>query len=84
MKPIYRVLSLQTRLKPEVIIFKADQFLGKRSEQLEEKERNPGWISFEGSGGCVFISIVAAGRTQTVDAETGEFGYQVRRFLEML
>jgi hypothetical protein len=77
-------ISKQTRLKPEDIIFKAAKFFGKKGEQLEEKERNPCCISFEGSGGYVSISIVDEGRTRTVDAETREFEYQVKRFLERL
>ena len=77
-------ISKQTRLKAEDIIVKADQFFGKKGEQLEEKERNPCCISFEGSGGYVSISIVEEGSTRTVDAETREFEYQVKRFLETL
>ena len=77
-------VSKQTRLKPEDIIVKADQFFGKKGEQLEEKDRNPCCISFEGSGGYVSISIVEEGRMRTVDAETREFEYQVKRFLETI
>jgi len=51
---------------------------------LEVRECNPCCISFEGSGGYVFITIVEEGGTQTVDAETRECEYQVRRFLEKL
>ena len=76
--------SKQTRLKPEDIIVKAARFFGKEGEQLEEKDRNPCCISFEGSGGYVSISIVEDGRIRTVDAETREFEYQVKRFLEKL
>ena len=77
-------ISKQTRLKPEDIIFKAQKFFGEKGEQLEEKERNPCCISFEGSGGYVSIAIVEEGNTRTVDAETREFEYQVKRFLEKL
>lgn len=77
-------ISKQTRLKPEDIIIKADQFFGNKGEQLEETERNPCCISFEGSGGYVSISIVEESGTRTVDAETREFEYQVKRFLETL
>lgn len=77
-------VSKQTRLKPEDVIVKADQFFGKKGEQLEEKDRNPCCISFEGSGGYVSISVVEEGRMRTVDAETREFEYQVKRFLETI
>jgi hypothetical protein len=75
-------ISKQTRLKAEDIIVKAEQFFGKKGEQLEEKDRNPCCISFEGSGGYVSISIVEEDRMRTVDAETREFEYQVKRFFE--
>ena len=77
-------ITKQTRLKPEDIIFKADKFFGKQGEQLEETERNPCCISFEGSGGYVSIFIVEEDRMQTVDVETREFEYQAKRFLETL
>ena len=77
-------ITKQTRLMPEDIIFKSDKFFGKQGEQLEEKERNPCCITFVGSGGYVSISIVEDGNRRTVDAETREFEYQVRRFLERL
>jgi hypothetical protein len=77
-------ITKQTRLKPEDIIFKADKFFGKKGEQLDEKKRNPCCISFEGSGGYVSIFIVEEDRMRTVDVETREFEYQVKRFLETL
>jgi len=66
-------ISKQTRRKPEDIIDYATKFFGRAGEQLEEKERNPCCISFEGSGGYISISIAEEGKMRTVDVETREF-----------
>jgi hypothetical protein len=51
---------------------------------LQEKERNPCCISFEGAGGYVAVSVVDDDKHRTVDVETREFEYQVKRFLEKI
>jgi hypothetical protein len=48
-------IAKQTNLKPEEIIVKAAKFSGCEGEQLEEKERNPCSISFEGGGGYASV-----------------------------
>ncbi|MGD2185424.1 MAG: hypothetical protein PVI71_04815 [Desulfobacterales bacterium] len=77
-------IGKQTQLKPEDIIAKAIKFFGKEGEQLEEKERYPCCVSFEGSGGYISISVVDKHKSRTVDVETREFEYQAKRFIEML
>ena len=77
-------ITKQTNLKPEDIIIKAAKFFGSQGEQLEEKERNPCCISFEGGGGYISISIAEEGVRRAVDIETREFEYQAQRFLELL
>ena len=77
-------IAKQTRLKTEDIITRAADFFGAGGEGLEEKERNPCCISFEGAGGYVAISIVDAEKNREVDIETREFEYQVKRFLEKM
>ena len=51
---------------------------------MEEKERNPCCISFEGVSGYVVVSIVDEDNHRMVDVETREFEYQAKRFLERL
>jgi hypothetical protein len=51
---------------------------------LEEKERNPCCISFEGAGGYVAISVVNEDRYKIADVETREFEHQVKGFLETI
>ena len=50
-------IAKQTGLAPEEIIDRASKFFGKGGEGLEEKERNPCCLSFEGAGGFVSITI---------------------------
>jgi hypothetical protein len=77
-------IGKQTTLDREVVIDRAAKFFGKNGEGLEEMERNPCCISFEGVGGYVLVSIVdnEDGKKRTVDVETREFEYQAKRFLE--
>ena len=77
-------MAKQTRLKPEEIIARAVEFFGEKGEQLEERERNPCCVYFNGGGGYVSISIAEESKKRTLDIETREFEYQVKRFLKML
>ena len=77
-------IAKQTRLKPPNVIERASKYFGEGGEGLEEKERNPCCISFEGAGGYVAVSVVDEDKHTTVDIETREFDYQVKRFLETI
>ena len=77
-------IAKQTGLVPEEIMDRASAFFGKGGEGLEEKERNPCCISFEGGGGYVSISIDDDLKHRTVDVETREFEYQAKKFLGKL
>ncbi len=77
-------IARQTRLKPAEIINRASDYFGAGGEALEEKERNPCCISFEGAGGYVTVSVVAEDSRCTVDVESREFEYQARQFLKKL
>ena len=77
-------IAKQTGLVPEEIIDRASKFFGKGGEGLEETERNPCCISFEGVGGYVFISIDDEEKHRMVDIETREFEYQAKQFLARL
>ncbi len=77
-------ISKTTRLKPDVIIAKAENYFGANGEQLEPRDRNPCCITFAGGGGYVTLTVVSEGKKSTVELETREFEYQARRFLELL
>ena len=75
-------ITKQTRLKPQDIIERASNFFGKEGEALEEKQRNPCCISFEGAGGYVTVSVIEEDKYRTIDVETREFEYQAKQFLK--
>ena len=77
-------MAKQTRLKPEEIIARAVEFFGEKGEQLDETDRNRCCIYFEGGGGYVALSIVEESKKRTLDVETREFEYQVKRFLNTI
>ena len=77
-------ISKKTRLKPSDIIARASDFFGSGGQGLEEKERNPCCISFEGAGGYVSVSVVEEEKHRTIDIEAREFEYQVKHFLETI
>ena len=77
-------IAKQTRLASKEIIDQASKFFGKGGEGLEEKERNPCCISFEGEGGYVSISIDDEEKRRMVDVEAREFEYQAKQFLGKL
>ena len=77
-------IAKQTGLAPEEVVDRASKFFGKGGEGLEEKERNPCCISFEGGGGYVSISIYDEDKHRMVDVETREFEYQAKQFLGTL
>ena len=77
-------MAKQTRLNPKEIIVRAVEFFGEKGEQLKERERNNCCVYFEGVGGYVMISIAEENKKRTLDIETREFEYQVKRFLKTI
>ena len=77
-------IAKQTRLSAGDIIERASKYFGKGGEELQETQRNPCCISFEGAGGYVSVSVVDEAKHRNVDVESREFEYQARRFLEKI
>jgi len=77
-------IAKQIELDSEEIIAQASKFFGKDGEELEEIERNPCCISFEGGGGYVSILISDEDKRRMVVIETREFEYQAKQFLATL
>ena len=77
-------IAKQTRLASEEVMVRASKFFGQGGEGLEETERNPCCISFEGGGGYVSISIDDGEKHRLVNVETREFEYQAKQFLGKL
>ena len=74
-------IAKKTKLASEEVIDRASKFFGKGGEGLEEKERNPCCISFEGGDGYVSILIDDEEKHRIVNIETKEFEYKAKKFL---
>jgi hypothetical protein len=66
------------------ILDSAAAFFGEQGLGLEETERNPCCVSFEGGGGYVSVTIADGEKKRSVDVETREWEYQVKKFLGKL
>jgi hypothetical protein len=77
-------ITKQTGLAPEEVIDRASKYFGKDGQGLQEKERNPCCLSFEGGGGYLSIAIYDEEKYRMVEIESREFEYQAKRFLETL
>ena len=77
-------ITKKTKLASEEVIDRASKFFGKGGEGMEEKERNPCCLSFEGAGGYVSISIYEEEKHRMVELETREFEYQAKQFMKTI
>jgi hypothetical protein len=77
-------IAKRTGLAPREVIERASMFFGKGGQGLEEKERNPCCITFEGAGGYISVSINNEEKHRMVNVETREFEYQAEQFLGRL
>jgi hypothetical protein len=74
-------ISKKSRVNPDEILERASRYFGKGGEGLEEIERGPCCISFEGAGGYVTVTVAKENDAVEVDVECREFEYQAKRFL---
>jgi len=74
----------RTERPPEEVLAAAAAFLGSGGAGLRLSRRTSGHVSLEGAGG--FVTITAAGDEgeTAVTAVTGEWEFDVRRFLGSL
>ena len=77
-------ISKQTKLKPEQILVRAVDYFGNGGLGLEELEKNPCCVYFEGAGGYISINIVDEKKRRDVEVESREWDYQAKRFLEKI
>jgi hypothetical protein len=73
--------SVQTKWSPEEAVQKATAYFGAGGLGLEVVEQNPCCVSFQGAGGHVFVTAVAGKKKTTVELETREWDYHVKRFM---
>jgi hypothetical protein len=75
----------ESRLEPEAVLRRAEEFFGTGGLGLELIEGNECCRSFEGSGGHVTVSAVRCRPDKTeVNLETREWDYQVKEFMGKL
>ena len=77
-------ISKQTRLKPEQILLQAANYFGTDGLGLEEKEKNPCCVYFEGAGGYISINIQDDDKYRDVEVESREWDYQAKQFLAQM
>ena len=75
----------ESKLEPEAVLRKAEEFFGAGGLGLQVIERNECCLSFEGSGGHVTVTAARCEPDKTeVDIETREWDYQVKEFMGKL
>jgi hypothetical protein len=73
--------SVETKLSPEDAIERARAYFGEGGLGLELTERNPCCVYFEGGGGHVLVTGIMGEKKTTVELETREWDYHVKRFM---
>ena len=73
-----------TKLKPVKVIADAAAFFGPKGAGMTQKEKGDDFISFEGGGGYVSVSLCEKDKKLEVNLETREWEAWVERFLENL
>ncbi len=76
--------GVETRLKPEEVVKRAATYFGEGGLGLEVEERDPCCVYFSGGGGHVLVTAVEEEGKTTVDLETREWDYHVRKFMGSL
>ena len=77
-------IAKKTRRSGEDVFKRATAFFGTGGEGLQEAERNPCCLCFEGAGGYVTVSYIDEDKHRVVEVETREFEYPVKRFLQKI
>jgi hypothetical protein len=73
--------GVETKLSAEEVIEKAKVYFGEGGLGLETTERNPCCVSFEGGGGHVTVTASEGEKKTSVELETREWDYHVKRFM---
>jgi hypothetical protein len=73
--------SVRTRLSPDQVIERAVLAFGPEGLGLEISERDACCVTFLGGGGHITITPAAGEGRTTVDLETREWDYHVKRFM---
>jgi uncharacterized protein (AIM24 family) len=74
--------SVETKLSSEEAIEAAVTYFGEGGLGLRAEEQGPCCAYFEGGGGFVRVTVSEGEKRTTVDLETREWNYQVKRFMQ--
>jgi hypothetical protein len=70
----------ETKLSTSEVLRKAEAYFGQGGLGLEVTSQDECCISLSGGGGHVTVTVTAGDKT-SVDVETQEWDYQVKRFI---
>jgi hypothetical protein len=76
--------SVESRRSGKEVLAQAVAYFGPGGLGLETKEQDTCLVRFEGGGGHVLVTVSARDKGTTVDLETREWDYHVRRFMATL
>lgn len=74
--------GVETKLSPEEVVKKAVAYFGEDGLGLKTEEQGPCCAYFEGGGGFVRVTVSEGGKRATVNLETREWDYHVKRFMQ--
>jgi hypothetical protein len=74
--------SVETKKDPEEAIRMAKAYFGEGGLGLEVVEQNPCCVTFTGGGGHVTVTASAGEGGTTVELETREWDYHVKKFMQ--
>ncbi|MDP2729941.1 MAG: hypothetical protein Q8O55_05615 [Dehalococcoidales bacterium] len=75
-------LNTRTKRKPEEVVKKAVEFFGPGGYGLKVTEQGDSCAAFEGGGGEVRITTCVDDKGTSVDLESREWDYQLRKFTD--
>jgi hypothetical protein len=78
------VYSVETKQSPEKAIKAAVAYFGEAGLGLETEEQDPCCAYFEGGGGFVRVTVCEEEKRTTVNLETREWDYHVRKFMQKI
>ncbi|MGD8998764.1 MAG: hypothetical protein PVH80_11705 [Anaerolineae bacterium] len=73
--------SVETRKSPEEVIQKAVVYFGEEGLGLSVGTEDPCCVTFQGGGGHVSVTASEEGGRTTVELETREWDYHVKKFM---
>jgi hypothetical protein len=72
--------GIETKLTITEVLDLAEGYFGQGGLGLERTSRDDCCVSFEGGGGHVVVTVIEGEKT-SVDLETREWDYQVKKFM---